>query len=63
MVPFSSGILTAVLPTLAYDNYSNTIWETAKLANHELMMLVTSDYDVIEGDDDAEDQKLVFFIY
>lgn len=42
ILPFTCGILTSIIPTLACDDSINGIWETAKKANHCLMCLITS---------------------
>ncbi|GLH02434.1 protein VAC14 homolog [Gryllus bimaculatus] len=49
MLPFASGILTAVLPCLSYDNESRkNIKETAKVVNVDFMKLISSDDDNFE---------------
>ncbi|XP_074645513.1 protein VAC14 homolog [Tubulanus polymorphus] len=48
MIPFASGILTAVLPCLSYDDDGRrNIYETAKAVNASLMRLITSEDDMI----------------
>lgn len=51
MLPYSSGILTAVLPCLSYDDRKKNTKEAASSCNHSLMKLVTP-----EDDDDEEDE-------
>ncbi|XP_074055335.1 protein VAC14 homolog [Macrotis lagotis] len=45
MLPYSSGILTAVLPCLAYDDRKKSIKEMANVCNQSLMKLVTPEDD------------------
>ncbi|NP_001075913.1 protein VAC14 homolog [Bos taurus] len=45
MLPYSSGILTAVLPCLAYDDRKRNIKEVASVCNQSLMKLVTPEDD------------------
>ncbi|XP_030874678.1 protein VAC14 homolog, partial [Leptonychotes weddellii] len=45
MLPYSSGILTAVLPCLAYDDRKKSIKEVANVCNQSLMKLVTPEDD------------------
>lgn len=53
MLPYSSGILTAVLPCLSYDDRKKNTKEAASSCNHSLMKLVTPEDD----DDDEEEVK------
>lgn len=50
MLPYSSGILTAVLPCLSYDDRKKNTKEAASACNHSLMKLVTPE-------DDEDDEK------
>lgn len=50
MLPYSSGILTAVLPCLSYDDRKKNTKEAASACNHSLMKLVTPE------DDEDEDR-------
>lgn len=50
MLPYSSGILTAVLPCLSYDDRKKNTKEAASACNHSLMKLVTA-----EDDEDEEE--------
>lgn len=50
MLPYSSGILTAVLPCLSYDDRKKNTKEAASACNHSLMKLVTAE------DDEDEDK-------
>ncbi|XP_029996590.1 protein VAC14 homolog [Sphaeramia orbicularis] len=52
MLPYSSGILTAVLPCLSYDDRKKNTKEAASACNHSLMKLVTP-----EDDDDEEEEE------
>uniref|UniRef100_A0A8C1W0U2 Protein VAC14 homolog n=1 Tax=Cyprinus carpio TaxID=7962 RepID=A0A8C1W0U2_CYPCA len=52
VLPYSSGILTAVLPCLSYDDRKKSTKEAASACNHSLMKLVTPEDDV----DDEESQ-------
>lgn len=45
MLPYSSGVLTAVLPCLAYDDRKKSIKEAANVCNQSLMKLVTPEDD------------------
>ncbi|XP_021933263.1 protein VAC14 homolog isoform X2 [Zootermopsis nevadensis] len=57
MLPFASGILTAVLPCLAYDSDSKkNIKETARAVNFSMMKLITveDDRDLPEGSEMVE---------
>ncbi|KAM3597626.1 uncharacterized protein V6R79_007092 [Siganus canaliculatus] len=45
MLPYSSGILTAVLPCLSYDDRKKNTKEAASACNHSLMKLVTPEDD------------------
>uniref|UniRef100_A0A6Q2ZP21 Protein VAC14 homolog n=1 Tax=Esox lucius TaxID=8010 RepID=A0A6Q2ZP21_ESOLU len=49
VLPYSSGILTAVLPCLSYDDRKKSTKEAASACNHSLMKLVTP-----EDDEDEE---------
>lgn len=53
MLPYSSGILTAVLPCLAYDDRKKSIKEVANVCNQSLMKLVTPE------DDEPDEPKSV----
>ncbi|CAL1588150.1 unnamed protein product [Knipowitschia caucasica] len=53
MLPYSSGILTAVLPCLSYDDRKKNTKEAASSCNHSLMKLVTP-----EDDDDDEEEEV-----
>ncbi|XP_070616713.1 protein VAC14 homolog [Erythrolamprus reginae] len=48
MLPYSSGILTAVLPCLSYDDRKKNIKEVAAVCNQSLMKLVTPEDDGAE---------------
>lgn len=52
MLPYSSGILTAVLPCLSYDDRKKNTKEAASSCNHSLMKLVTPE-------DDGEEEEEV----
>lgn len=52
MLPYSSGILTAVLPCLSYDDRKKNTKEAASACNHSLMKLVTP-----EDDEEEEEEK------
>ncbi|XP_056381393.1 protein VAC14 homolog isoform X2 [Hyla sarda] len=52
MLPYSSGILTAVLPCLSYDDRKKSIKEVANVCNLTLMKLVTPEDD--ESDDTSQ---------
>ncbi|XP_029821349.1 protein VAC14 homolog [Manacus vitellinus] len=51
MLPYSSGILTAVLPCLSYDDRKKNIKEVANVCNQSLMKLV------IPEDDEMDEAK------
>nr|XP_020465927.1 protein VAC14 homolog [Monopterus albus] len=51
VLPYSSGILTAVLPCLSYDDRKKNTKEAASACNHSLMKLVTP-----EDDEDEEEE-------
>ncbi|XP_043351133.1 protein VAC14 homolog isoform X1 [Dermochelys coriacea] len=51
MLPYSSGILTAVLPCLSYDDRKKSIKEVANVCNQSLMKLV------IPEDDEKDEGK------
>ncbi|CAI9616589.1 unnamed protein product [Staurois parvus] len=53
MLPYSSGILTAVLPCLSYDDRKKNIKEVANVCNQSLMKLVTPE------DDESDDTSLL----
>ncbi|KAB5571617.1 hypothetical protein PHYPO_G00227090 [Pangasianodon hypophthalmus] len=53
VLPYSSGILTAVLPCLSYDDRKKSTKEAASACNHSLMKLVTP-----EDDEDDELQTM-----
>uniref|UniRef100_A0A2I3H357 Protein VAC14 homolog n=1 Tax=Nomascus leucogenys TaxID=61853 RepID=A0A2I3H357_NOMLE len=57
MLPYSSGILTAVLPCLAYDDRKKSIKEVANVCNQSLMKLVTPEDD--EPDEPRPGQRQV----
>ncbi|XP_078526808.1 protein VAC14 homolog [Lissotriton helveticus] len=48
MLPYSSGILTSVLPCLSYDDRKKSIKEVANVCNQSLMKLVTPEDDEID---------------
>uniref|UniRef100_A0A8C0JGU1 Protein VAC14 homolog n=1 Tax=Chelonoidis abingdonii TaxID=106734 RepID=A0A8C0JGU1_CHEAB len=50
MLPYSSGILTAVLPCLSYDDRKKSIKEVANVCNQSLMKLV------IPEDDETDEE-------
>ncbi|XP_055993021.1 protein VAC14 homolog [Sorex fumeus] len=52
MLPYSSGVLTAVLPCLAYDDRKKSIKEAANVCNQSLMKLVTPE------DDEPDEPRL-----
>lgn len=52
MLPYSSGILTAVLPGLSYDDRKKSTKEAASACNHSLMKLITP-----EDDEDEEETR------
>ncbi|CAB1449718.1 unnamed protein product [Pleuronectes platessa] len=52
VLPYTSGILTAVLPCLSYDDRKKNTKEAASACNHSLMKLVTA-----EDDEDEEEEK------
>uniref|UniRef100_A0A8C5R7J0 Protein VAC14 homolog n=1 Tax=Leptobrachium leishanense TaxID=445787 RepID=A0A8C5R7J0_9ANUR len=54
MLPYASGILTAVLPCLSYDDRKKSIKEVANVCNQSLMKLVTPEDD--ENDEDETDE-------
>ncbi|XP_029465094.1 protein VAC14 homolog isoform X2 [Rhinatrema bivittatum] len=51
MLPYASGILTAVLPCLSYDDRKKSIKEVANVCNQSLMKLVTPE------DDETDEAK------
>ncbi|MBN3274570.1 VAC14 protein, partial [Polyodon spathula] len=54
VLPYSSGILTAVLPCLSYDDRKKSTKEAANACNHSLMKLVTLEDDVEEAEGGSE---------
>lgn len=48
MLPYSSGILTSVLPCLSYDDRKKSIKEVANVCNQSLMKLVTPEDDEMD---------------
>ncbi|XP_076878203.1 protein VAC14 homolog isoform X2 [Brachyhypopomus gauderio] len=54
VLPYSSGILTAVLPCLSYDDRKKSTKEAAGACNYSLMKLVTP-----EDDEDEEPQSTI----
>ncbi|XP_060945975.1 protein VAC14 homolog [Limanda limanda] len=52
VLPYTSGILTAVLPCLSYDDRKKNTKEAASACNHSLMKLVTA-----EDDEDEEEEE------
>ncbi|XP_006816625.1 protein VAC14 homolog [Saccoglossus kowalevskii] len=50
MLPYSSGLLTAILPCVAYEDDKKNVKEVAKTVNQTLMRLITPD-----DDKDTED--------
>ncbi|XP_047427073.1 protein VAC14 homolog [Mugil cephalus] len=52
VLPYSSGILTAVLPCLSYDDRKKNTKEAASACNHSLMKLVTP-----EDDEEEEEEE------
>ncbi|KAH0619421.1 hypothetical protein JD844_000034, partial [Phrynosoma platyrhinos] len=48
MLPYSSGILTAVLPCLSYDDRKKSIKEVANVCNQSLMKLVIPEDDEMD---------------
>uniref|UniRef100_A0AAY4DU96 Protein VAC14 homolog n=1 Tax=Denticeps clupeoides TaxID=299321 RepID=A0AAY4DU96_9TELE len=54
VLPYSSGILTAVLPCLSYDDRKKSTKEVASACNHSLMKLITP-----EDDEDEDTQSTV----
>ncbi|XP_072225592.1 protein VAC14 homolog [Leuresthes tenuis] len=52
VLPYSSGILTAVLPCLSYDDRKKNTKEAASACNHSLMKLVTP-----EDDEENEEER------
>lgn len=55
VLPYTSGILTAVLPCLSYDDRKKNTKEAASACNHSLMKLVTPEDD--EEEEEAEEEK------
>uniref|UniRef100_A0A3B4DSR5 Protein VAC14 homolog n=1 Tax=Pygocentrus nattereri TaxID=42514 RepID=A0A3B4DSR5_PYGNA len=51
VLPYSPGILTAVLPCLSYDDRKKITKEAASACNHSLMKLVTPEDDVEEEEE------------
>lgn len=56
VLPYSSGILTAVLPCLSYDDRKKSTKEAASACNHSLMKLVTPEDDEEEEDEDEGEE-------
>ncbi|XP_066569766.1 protein VAC14 homolog [Amia ocellicauda] len=56
VLPYSSGILTAVLPCLSYDDRKKSTKEAASACNHSLMKLVTPEDDEEEAAPPTETQ-------
>ncbi|XP_033899141.1 protein VAC14 homolog [Acipenser ruthenus] len=54
VLPYSSGILTAVLPCLSFDDRKKSTKEAANACNHSLMKLVTPEDDVEEAGEGSE---------
>ncbi|KAM9785167.1 protein VAC14 homolog [Syngnathus typhle] len=52
VLPYTSGILTAVLPCLSYDDRKKNTKEAASACNYSLMKLVTP-----EDDEDEEEER------
>ncbi|KAM4598046.1 protein VAC14 homolog [Polymixia lowei] len=57
VLPYSSGILTAVLPCLSYDDRKKSTKEAASACNHSLMKLVTPEDDDEEEEEEEEEEK------
>ncbi|KAL4630309.1 hypothetical protein GN956_G15730 [Arapaima gigas] len=55
VLPYSSGILTAVLPCLSYDDRKKSTKEAASACNHSLMKLVTPEDDEEEEESQVSD--------
>uniref|UniRef100_A0A069DWW3 Protein VAC14 homolog n=2 Tax=Triatominae TaxID=70999 RepID=A0A069DWW3_9HEMI len=59
MLPYTSGILTAILPCLAFESESKkSIRDTAKSVNASLMELITSNLDEYENSEQTKDLDL-----
>ncbi|XP_066290973.1 protein VAC14 homolog isoform X1 [Branchiostoma lanceolatum] len=64
MLPFAAGILTAVLPCVAYEDHRRkNIKDTAIAVNNSLLRLITTEDDLsvttspVEGDDKDQDKE------
>uniref|UniRef100_A0A673YHH4 Protein VAC14 homolog n=1 Tax=Salmo trutta TaxID=8032 RepID=A0A673YHH4_SALTR len=57
VLPYSSGILTAVLPCLSYDDRKKSTKEAASACNHSLMKLVTPEDDEDEEETGSSDSQ------
>ncbi|CAL8273705.1 unnamed protein product [Lota lota] len=57
LLPYSSGILTAVLPCLSYDDRKKNTKEAASACNHSLMKLITPEDDEEEEEEEEEENK------
>ncbi|KAG7258463.1 hypothetical protein CRUP_015480 [Coryphaenoides rupestris] len=57
LLPYSSGILTAVLPCLSYDDRKKITKEAASACNHSLMKLITPEDDEEEEEEEEEEDK------
>ncbi|CAL8286652.1 unnamed protein product [Boreogadus saida] len=57
LLPYSSGILTAVLPCLSYDDRKKSTKEAASACNHSLMKLITPEDDDEEEEEEEEENK------
>ncbi|KAK0131733.1 Protein VAC14 [Merluccius polli] len=56
LLPYSSGILTAVLPCLSYDDRKKSTKEAASACNHSLMKLITPEDDEEEEEEEEGDK-------
>ncbi|XP_029015740.1 protein VAC14 homolog [Betta splendens] len=59
VLPYTSGILTAVLPCLSYDDRKKNTKEAASACNHSLMKLVTPEDDEEETDEEEKNDSTV----
>ncbi|KAF7995537.1 hypothetical protein HCN44_006644 [Aphidius gifuensis] len=58
MLPYTSGILTAILPCFAYDGDNRkSIKDTATQVNQLLMKLITSKDYIVDNSDDKDDDN------
>ncbi|XP_059892750.1 protein VAC14 homolog [Gadus macrocephalus] len=57
LLPYSSGILTAVLPCLSYDDRKKSTKEAASACNHSLMKLITPEDDEEEEEEEEEEEN------